>query len=141
MLTVVTLSSIAVPGTNGFIGEFLVLIGSYRTEPIFAVIATTVVIISASYLLWAIQRILFNPLDKPANERMTDLNRRELAIMLPLVACIIWIGVYPKPILDRMQGAAEKFVQTVDARRDMPMAPIAQAVARPDTQAVAEAQP
>ncbi len=131
MLTIVTFSSIGVPGTNGFIGEFLVLIGSFRTEPIFAVIATTVVIISAAYLLWAIQRILFNSLDKPANEKMKDLNGRELAIMIPLVACIIWLGVYPKPVLDRMQVAAEKFVQTVDARREMTVMPIAQAEVQP----------
>src|SRR6185312_3796227 len=88
MLTVVTFSSIGVPGTNGFVGEFLVLIGSYRTQPILAVIATTVVIISAVYLLWAIQRILFNPLDKPENEHIPDLNRRELAVMIPLVVAI-----------------------------------------------------
>ena len=106
MLTIVTFSSIGVPGTNGFVGEFLVLIGAFRTQPIFAVVATTAVIISAAYLLWAIQRILFNPLDKPENEHIPDLNRRELAIMIPLVAAIIWLGVYPAPVLDRMQSAA-----------------------------------
>ena len=79
LLTFVTLSSIGLPGTNGFVGEFLVLLGSFRTYPILAVIATTGVIIAAAYLLWAIQRILFNPLDKPENEHMPDLNRRELA--------------------------------------------------------------
>ncbi len=76
------------PGTNGFVGEFLVLIGSFRTEPIFAVIATTAVIFAAAYLLWAhAAHHLFNPLDKPENEHVPDLNRRELAVMLmPLVA-------------------------------------------------------
>ena len=78
------------------------------------------VIISAAYLLWAIQRILFNPLDKPENEHIPDLNKRELAVMLPLIACIVWLGVYPAPVLRRMQGAAERFVSTVNARRDMP---------------------
>ncbi|HEY4217566.1 MAG TPA: NADH-quinone oxidoreductase subunit M [Gemmatimonadaceae bacterium] len=131
ILTIVTLSSIGVPGTNGFVGEFLVLIGSFRTEPILAVIATTVVIIAAAYLLWAIQRILFNSLDKPVNEHIADLNFRELAILTPLVACIIWLGVYPKPVLDRMQVAAEKFVQTVDARKDVPTDPLAQAEGQP----------
>ncbi|HVX38925.1 MAG TPA: NADH-quinone oxidoreductase subunit M [Gemmatimonadaceae bacterium] len=118
LLTIVTFSSIGVPGTNGFVGEFLVLLGAFRTEPVLALIATTVVIIAAAYLLWAIQRILFNPLDKPENEHVPDLNKRELAVMLPLVACIVWLGVYPAPVLKRMQGAAEKFVTTVDARRD-----------------------
>jgi NADH-quinone oxidoreductase subunit M len=119
MLTVATFSSIGVPGTNGFIGEFLVLIGSFRTEPVLAVIATTAVILSAAYLLWAIQRILFNSLDKPVNEHVADLNGRELAVMLPLVAAIIWLGVYPAPVLRRMEGAATRFVTTVTARRDM----------------------
>ena len=119
LLTIVSFSSIGVPGTNGFVGEFLVLIGSYRTEPVLTVIATTAVIISAAYLLWAIQRILFNGLDKPENEHVPDLNRRELAVMLPLIACIIWLGVYPAPVLRRMEGAAERFVSTVNARRDM----------------------
>src|SRR5215208_3935568 len=118
ILTIVTFSSIGVPGTNGFIGEFLVLIGAFKTQPVMAVIATTAVIISAGYLLWAIQRILFNPLDKPENAHVPDLNGRELAIMLPLVAAIIWLGVYPAPVLRRMEVAATKFVTMVDARRD-----------------------
>jgi len=114
MLTFVSLSSIAVPGTNGFIGEFLVLIGSFRTFPILSVVAATSVIIAAAYLLWAIQRILFNPLDKPVNEHVPDLNRRELLLMAPLLACIIWLGIYPAPVLRRMQPAAEQFVRAVE---------------------------
>jgi NADH-quinone oxidoreductase subunit M len=114
VLTLVTFSSIGVPGTNGFVGEFLVLLGAFRTYPLLAFIATTAVIISAAYLLWAIQRIIFNPLDKPVNERVPDLNSRELLLLAPLVAAIIWLGVYPKPVLDRMQPAAERFVQQVE---------------------------
>jgi NADH-quinone oxidoreductase subunit M len=116
LLTFVSLSSIAVPGTNGFIGEFLVLLGSFRTFPVLSVIAATSVIIAAAYLLWAIQRILFNPLDKVENEHVPDLNRRELALMAPLVAAIIWMGVYPAPVLRRMQPAAEQFVRLVQTR-------------------------
>jgi len=126
LLTIVTFSSIGVPGTNGFVGEFLVLIGAFRTEPILAVIASTAVIISAAYLLWAIQRILFNPLDKPENEHIPDLNGRELAVMLPLVAAIIWLGVYPAPVLYRMEGAATRFVNSVTARRDMTLRSVAE---------------
>jgi len=116
MLTFVSLSSIGLPGTNGFIGEFLVLIGSFKTVPIYTVIATTAVIFAAAYLLWAIQRILFNPLSKPENEHIADLNRREMAILMPLVAAIIWLGVYPAPVLRRMQTSAERFVTIVQAR-------------------------
>jgi NADH-quinone oxidoreductase subunit M len=122
MLAIVTFSSIGVPGTNGFVGEFLVLIGSFRTYPWLAVVSSLVVIVAAAYLLWAIQRILFNPLDKPENEHIPDLNRRELAIMIPLLAAIVWLGVYPAPVLRRMQGAAERFVQHVETRASRPMA-------------------
>src|SRR5438477_3743571 len=99
MLTLVSLSSIGVPGTNGFVGEFLVLVGSFKTFPVLATISATGVIFAAAYLLWAIQRILFNPLSKPENEHIADLNRRELLTMVPVVAAIIWLGVYPAPVL------------------------------------------
>ncbi len=115
-LTLTTFSSIGVPGTNGFVGEFLVLLGAYRTHPIMALISTTAVIFAAAYLLWAIQRILFNPLDKAENEHIADLNARELTLFAPLAACIIWLGVYPVPVLRRMETAAERFVQVVESR-------------------------
>jgi NADH-quinone oxidoreductase subunit M len=116
VLTFVSLSSIGLPGTNGFVGEFLVLIGSFRTYPGLTIIATTGVIFAAVYLLWAIQRILFNPLDKPENEHLPDLNRRELALLVPLIAVIIWLGVYPAPVLRRMEGSAQLLVNRVEQR-------------------------
>ncbi|MGI8546820.1 MAG: complex I subunit 4 family protein [Gemmatimonadaceae bacterium] len=112
-LTLVSLSSIGLPGTNGFVGEFLVLLGSFRTHPIFATIATTGVIFAAAYLLWAIQRILFNRLDKPANEHIPDLNWREIGLLTPLLICIIWLGVYPAPVLRRMEASTVRLVRTV----------------------------
>jgi NADH-quinone oxidoreductase subunit M len=115
VLTLVALSSIGVPGTNGFIGEFLVLLGAFRTHPYLAIISATAVIFAAAYLLWAIQRILFNPLTKPENEHIPDLNRRELALLTPLIIGIIWLGVYPQPVLRRMETAATAFVQRVSA--------------------------
>jgi NADH-quinone oxidoreductase subunit M len=116
LLLVVSFSSIGVPGTNGFVGEFLVLLGAFRTYPILSLIAATSVIIAAAYLLWAVQRIVFNPLDKSENEHVPDLNRRELLLMAPLLAGIVWLGVYPAPVLRRMQPAAEQFVRTVQSR-------------------------
>src|SRR5213592_687909 len=115
ILTFVSLSSIGLPGTNGFVGEFLVLVGAFRTHPVAAGIAATGVIVAAAYLLWALQRVIFNPLDKPENEKLPDLTPRELAVLLPLVACIVWIGVYPKPILRRSEPAALQFIQSVRA--------------------------
>jgi NADH-quinone oxidoreductase subunit M len=113
LLTLVSLSSIGLPGTNGFVGEFLVLLGTFKTQPYFAFLGATGVIFAAAYLLWAIQRILFNPLDKPENEHLTDLNRRELLIMGVLTAAIVWIGIYPAPVLRRMERSAGAFVQQV----------------------------
>jgi NADH-quinone oxidoreductase subunit M len=113
VLTIVSLSSIGLPATNGFVGEFLVLLGTFRTYPLAATIATTGVIIAAMYLLPALQRVIYNPLDKSANEKLVDLTPREIAVLAPLVACILWIGVYPQPILRRMEPAARSFVQTV----------------------------
>src|SRR6185437_13284829 len=114
LLTLVSFSSIGLPGLNGFIGEFLVLIGSFKTHPYMALIATTVVIFAAAYLLWAIQRLVFNSLDKKENEHISDLNRRELVIMGALTAVILWIGIYPAPILHRMESSAQNFVTTVE---------------------------
>jgi NADH-quinone oxidoreductase subunit M len=113
VLTVVSLSSIGLPGTNGFVGELLVLLGSFRTHPVAAGIATTGVIVAAAYLLGALQRIIFNALDKRENEKLVDLTARELAVLVPLLAAILWIGIYPKPILDRMEPSARHFIETV----------------------------
>jgi NADH-quinone oxidoreductase subunit M len=115
ILTLVSLSSIGVPGTNGFIGEFLVLVGSFRTQPIFALIASTAVIFAAAYLLWALQRIIYNPLTKPENKALPDLNWREIGLLLPLIFAIIWLGVYPAPVLDRTRDAAARLVHRVEA--------------------------
>src|SRR5438128_6094316 len=112
-LTVVSLSSIGLPGTNGFVGEFLVLVGVFRTHPVAATIAASGVIVAAMYLLGALQRVIYNPLDKHENEKLLDLSPRELAVLIPLLAGIVWIGVYPKPILDRMEPAARQFIQSV----------------------------
>jgi NADH-quinone oxidoreductase subunit M len=110
ILTVVALASIGLPGLNGFIGEFLVLLGSFRTYPLATAIATTGVIFAAAYLLWALQRMIFNPLDKEENRSVTDLTGRELVVLVPLLAGIVWMGLYPKPVLSRMEPAARTYV-------------------------------
>jgi len=119
MLTFVSLSSIGLPGTNGFVGEFLVLVGSFKTYPMLTVIATTGVIFAAAYLLWALQRILFNPLDKVENAHLPDLNKREMAILIPIVAAIIWLGIYPAPVLRRMEGSSQLLISRVSGRTEL----------------------
>jgi NADH-quinone oxidoreductase subunit M len=113
ILTVVALSSIGLPGLNGFVGEFLVLLGSYAAYPWATGLATTGVIFAAVYLLWALQRMIFNRLDNPENEGLTDLTRRELAVLLPLVIGIVWLGLFPGPVLRRMEAATRRYVETV----------------------------
>ena len=113
ILTVVALSSIGLPGLNGFVGEFLVLLGSFAAYPWATGIATTGVIFAAAYLLWALQRMIFNRLDNPENEGLTDLTRRELAVLLPLIVGIVWLGLFPGPVLRRMEPTTRRFVETV----------------------------
>jgi len=113
-LMLATVSSIAVPGTFGFVGEFLVLIGSFGRYPVVTVVATVGVILSACYMLWSVQRILFNRLDKRENRRLSDLNWREAGMLIPLGAIIIWIGVYPAPLLRRMEPSLQRLVQQVE---------------------------
>jgi NADH-quinone oxidoreductase subunit M len=121
ILTVVSLSSIGLPGTNGFVGEFLVLLGSFRTQPWAAGIAATGVIFAAVYLLWSLQRIIYGKLDKPENQTLKDLSRRELAILVPIVVMILWIGVYPRPFLNRIEPSVTRFVE--QTRAAVPVGP------------------
>ncbi len=111
VLTIVSLSSIALPGTNGFVGEFLVLLGSFRTYPIATGLATTGVIVAAAYLLTALQRVIYNPLTSQENEKLTDLTPRELLVLVPLLVCILWVGIYPKPFLRRMEPSARQLIE------------------------------
>jgi NADH-quinone oxidoreductase subunit M len=113
ILVVTSLASIGLPGLNGFIGEFLVLLGSFQRHPWATGIAATGVIFAAAYLLWALQRLLFNRLDKAENAHLADLTPRELWVVLPLVAGMVWLGLYPKPVLDRMEASARRYVELV----------------------------
>jgi NADH-quinone oxidoreductase subunit M len=110
------LASIGLPGTSGFVGEFLALLGTFQTHPWVAVIGATGVIFAAYYMLPMVQRILFNALDKPANQLLPDLSLREVAVLAPLVAGMLWMGVYPKPFLERAQVSLTELIETVESR-------------------------
>ena len=120
VLTFVSLSSIGLPGTNGFVGEFLVLLGSFATHPAAAAIATTGVIAAAAYLLWALKRVLYGPLQREENRALTDLTGREFAVLVPLVLLILWLGLYPNPVLRRLEPAARQYIEVVQARQGQP---------------------
>jgi len=111
-----TLSSIGLPGLNGFVGEFLVLLGTFKSNVLIAVIATTGVILSACYMLWMFQRVMFNKITNPENSKLKDINRRELALLLPITILIFWIGIYPKPILSRMDASVNHLLTQVDEK-------------------------
>jgi NADH-quinone oxidoreductase subunit M len=108
---IVTLSSIGLPGTNGFVGEFLVLIGAFESElRWWTVIASSGVILSAVYMLWMFQRVMFGELSNPKNQVLKDLSAREITIMAPLIILIFVMGVYPTPFIDKMNPAIEKLI-------------------------------
>ncbi len=115
---VTALASIGLPGLNGFVGEFLILLGSYLSLEVWAIVAAFGVLLAAVYLLWAYERIFTGPVDKPENEKLLDLSLREKAILVPLVAGMVFLGVYPKPALDRIEPAVERLMERIEATTD-----------------------
>jgi len=105
---IVMLSSIGLPGTNGFVGEFLVLLGAFRAHKWWAFVGATGVILSAVYMLWMFQRVIFGPVTHLENEKLSDLTLRERLVFAPLLLLIFWMGVAPQPFLDRMQPALDR---------------------------------
>ncbi len=114
---ITTLSSIGLPGTNGFVGEFLILLGTLRSAHphaiAYAAFAATGVILGAVYMLWMYQRAMFGPLTKPENKGLKDLNFREVVILLAMTAMIFWIGIYPKPFLTRIEASSYHVLKQV----------------------------
>jgi NADH-quinone oxidoreductase subunit M len=118
MLMVITFSSIGLPGLNGFIGEFLILLGSFGVRPLWTAAATTGVILGAIYMLWMYRRVIFGPLVNAANEKLSDLNPREIALLVPILFFVVFMGIYPTPFLQRMAPSVEltlKRIQSVSA--------------------------
>ena len=130
-LALVAMSSIGLPGTNGFVGEFLVLLGTYKVFPFVAAAASVGVVLGAAYLLWALQRIIFNPLDIKENTTLSDLNRRELGVMGVIAVLIIWLGVNPEPVLNRIAPASKRLVERVHAFEPVPVSAAATAAVAP----------
>jgi NADH-quinone oxidoreductase subunit M len=113
---VVMLSSIGLPGTNGFVGEFLVLLGAFRTNPWWAGFAAVGVILSAVYMLWMFQRVIFGPVTHEENQRMRDLSWRERLVFAPLLILIFWMGVFPQPFIDRSEPALTRTLALMRTR-------------------------
>jgi NADH-quinone oxidoreductase subunit M len=107
-------SSIGLPGLNGFVGEFLILVGAFKVSWVWALFAVTGIVLGAAYMLWLYQRVMFGELDKPENQVLTDCNLREILYMAPLIVFMFWIGLYPKPYLKIMEPTIMHLVERVN---------------------------
>jgi len=120
---IITLSSVALPGTNGFVGEFLILLGSFKSawayfmanqevfRLVLMVFATSGVILGAYYMLWMVQRVFFGPLTNEKNKNLKDLSLREMIVLLPFIIFVFWIGIYPKAFLNKMHTSVSHYVE------------------------------
>jgi NADH-quinone oxidoreductase subunit M len=118
---IVMLSSIGLPGLNGFVGEFLILLGSFRSSflgsPWYAIVASTGVILAAVYLLWSYQRIFFGKTEHPEDQALPDLSVREIAVLVPIVLFIVWIGVYPGTFLGKSAASTKQLIHRIEETR------------------------
>jgi len=112
---VITLSSIGLPGLNGFVGEFLILLGGFRFDKVLGAIAASGVVLGAAYMLWMYQRVMFGEVTNEKNAALKDMSPRELAVILPLVALAFAMGVYPKPFFDTMRTSVARTLERIPA--------------------------
>ena len=118
--TVAVLSSVGLPGLNGFVGEYMILLGSFQASPLWACIGVSGVIFGAVYLLMATRRVLYGPVVHEENRKLPDLNRREIGLMLPLFAFVVWIGVQPNAFLGKTDATLQALqVRINDAREEI----------------------
>jgi NADH-quinone oxidoreductase subunit M len=110
---IITLASIGLPGLNGFVGEFLILVGAFAWNPRIAAFAATGVILSAAYMLWMFQRVNYGPVTNDKNARLPDLQPREWVVILPILAMAFVMGIYPNWFLNPMAPAVEKTVERI----------------------------
>jgi len=131
---IVMLSSIGLPGLNGFVGEFLILLGTFFKSQRAAEVAVFGVVLGALYMMWAYERVMWGPITKTVNQTIKDLSGREIAVMVPLVALILLMGLYPRPLLTRMEPSINLLlnrVQAAQARLDSAHARTIAALAAP----------
>ncbi|MDE0385676.1 MAG: NADH-quinone oxidoreductase subunit M [Defluviicoccus sp.] len=108
---VFTLGAVGLPGTSGFVGEFLVLVGAFQVNTWLALLATTGIVLGAAYMLYLYRRVIFGALTKEDLKTMADLNRREIAVFAPLVAATLWMGIWPEPFLDVMHASVANLIE------------------------------
>jgi NADH-quinone oxidoreductase subunit M len=113
LFAIIMFSSMGLPGLNGFIGEFLILIGVFRVNWWWGALAVTGIILGAAYMLWLYQRTMFGEITKEENKTLRDLDAREIATLIPIIAFCFWIGLYPAPFLKAMETSVANVIQTV----------------------------
>ena len=113
---IVTMSSIGLPMLNGFVGEFLILIGVFLETPLVAILATGGVVLAAAYMLWMYRRVMFGPVEHAENRSLIDLSPREKAVMVAMIVPIFWIGIQPAPFLRRIEPSVIELLRRVDAK-------------------------
>jgi NADH-quinone oxidoreductase subunit M len=118
LFMIFTLSSLGLPGMNGFVGEFLILLGAFTSQRIYAVIGTTGIILGAAYMLWMFQRVMFMDI-KPKNENMPDIDWREALTLVPLAGLVFYIGIFPNPILEIMHASVSHLLEQVNGHAQM----------------------
>jgi NADH-quinone oxidoreductase subunit M len=109
----VMLSSIGLPGLNGFIGEFLILLGAYLSLKVAVYFAVFGLILGALYMMWAYERVMWGPVAKTVNVTISDLGGREIAVMVPLLALMLFMGLYPRPLLARIEPSVDALLARV----------------------------
>jgi NADH-quinone oxidoreductase subunit M len=114
---IAVLSSVGLPGLNGFIGEFLILAGTFQTHPVAATIAASGVILAAIYLLWLVQKVFFGPITIEENRNIPDIAWNEIAAVVPLVVFMVWIGVHPNTFLKKMEPSVKHLLSVVNGQR------------------------
>ncbi len=119
---IMLMASVGLPLTIGFVGEFLVLLGFYQISPMMTILAGTSIILGAIYMLRVMKLTFFGPLDKEENKKLKDLNTREIWSLIPLVAIVIWLGVYPKPILAPIDNSVNALLTFMDEKAITPEA-------------------
>jgi NADH-quinone oxidoreductase subunit M len=114
LFLLVIFSSMGVPITNGFVGELLILIGTFKASIGYGLLATIGLVLGAVYLLWMYKRVMYGNITKDVNKQLKDMSGREYAYLIPIIIFIIWIGVYPKPFLDKMDASVQHLLQMVN---------------------------
>lgn len=114
LFLLVAFSSMGVPGLNGFVGELLILIGAFKASVTFGSLATIGLILGAIYLLWMYKRVMYGEITKQENKTLPDMTKREYMYLVPIIVFIVWIGVYPKPFLDKMDVSVQHLLEIVN---------------------------